>query len=441
MDRIGKMAGWLGPWSLWGMDLSPNDARLIRLERRPGGWQPAWQERANNSDLEDWARKLRLASRGVRVALGGFPVHHVLPGSDDPSLPAVLPEDLERMAETQPVPHWDFWWRAGHLESALRATGLDEPDSVHSASVLLPGLLNPASCPPVWIAVRVLARLAQVWFMREDRIERFLELDGGREDPALLGTEWLTLHQEIPTSLPDWESALVAYLDASSAGLLDAEGKDPRKLDTPWSITARAIPEDFRFAAAVALNRGKDALDESVDGSLAIDARGRIEASHWIWRGLSLAFVVGILSVGILVATNVQQRTNVRLQMEIGKYRNRLEQLDRMDARNRRLREWDDAFRRSGGGLAPSLAAVSRCWPEGAWVEDWSGKRSEDRFNQTLTAWTSSGPDGVSNCLKGLPGNLKIQSTETWSPERWSHERVGTISAPLLHLGIQSGMP
>jgi hypothetical protein len=316
----------------------------------------------------------------------------------------------------------------------LQESGIDTPDSVHAASALLPGLLDPASCPSVWIAVRVLARCAQIWFLCGDQIERFLEIDGGREDQALLDAEWSTLQEEISSELPPWSSAPISFLESTSLDLLPCDASV--LVDPPWNKLASSFPEGMKFACSAALSLGAGALEDALNGPLETDTRGRRDASRWILRALAVAAVIGIVSAGILLDTARVHLATESVSAEIGRNRDALRILDQARDRSERINNWEGSFQASGGPLAPRLAASSRCWPKGAWIEDWSGRRSQDGMEQSISAWTSNGPDGVARCLEGVPGGLKIQSTETWSPERWSQGMHDRIPAALLHLGI-----
>jgi hypothetical protein len=174
---------------------------------------------------------------------------------------------------------------------------------------------------------------------------------------------------------------------------------------------------------------------------LVTDAHGRRDAARWILRALAVAAVIAAASACLLLdAVRVRLKTE-SVRTEIGKNRDVLRILDQARDRTERIQRWEGSFQASGGPFAPRVAALSRCWPEGAWIEDWSCQRMQDRMDQSISAWSSSGPDGVSRCLEGLSEGLKIQSTETWSPERWAQGKQDRIPSSLLHLGIVAGNP
>lgn len=441
MERwIGCLAGYLGPYSLWGIDCSPGDARIVRLELRPGGWKPIWWERSDEpGSLARWVLEHKLASRGFRLAIGGLPVFHVAPGEPDAMLPQALPDDCERMTESGRAARWDFFWRTGHVARRLQSPELELADSVHAVSSLLPSLLDGAICPEAWVALRIQRRLAQVWFMKGDRIERFLELDGGDADPALLGVEWRNLVEQIPTELPSWRAAPVAFLEPEGVDLLPELGH--ARIDPPWKQDVRAVPSAFRMAFAVSLACGDGALEERFDGPLALDSIGRIAAARWLFRGVALALallVAALASWGVALWHGSKAET---LRLDLLRDSAKVAAFEASRLRQEQDSRWKSEYVRSGGGMAARFAALSGCWPDGAWLDEWSGRRENGHIRQELSAWATSGPEAISLCLGELPGNLKIQSTETWSSERWKRDKSTSIGASVIHLGIRSEDP
>ncbi|MBK8803083.1 MAG: hypothetical protein IPN71_13710 [Fibrobacteres bacterium] len=428
------LAGLLGPWEAWGLEYSPSDARLVRMVRRPSGWVLDWKESDTDSGLERWAKARHFPRTGWRLALGAMPLFHFPPEESAPVIENP-PEDLEECPDPATPSRWRFLWRPCHLEHVSLAWEPLTFDSIHPVPALFATMLDPSKTKGFWIACRTVQGSGQVWLMEGVRICHYMDLQGGRQDPALLEREWKEFLQALPTDLPAWSQAPLALLDFADAECFPAP--DREHVQAPWALAFQAIPERYRFAAAVALPHPQAALEEDPFGPLDQARLGRSEAAGAILAGLGALILCVLVCLGVWAYSLRVRAEESAVGDRIAKMGDRLQAYDRNRNRMEQAKAWN--ARVTGQILLGSqMATLAACWPRGAWVEEWTGSAGTPTGQQSLVVWSSEGDQSVTRCLDQAKTGMKVQGTETWSQERWQKDRNVTVPMPLLRLSVRT---